>query len=186
MSGRNTALDRARTALTVLVVIHHAIIPYSYYGHAVALTWRGFDGSVRANDSFFMAAFFFLSGLVVWPSLRRISTSQFLSDRALRLALPFAVVALSLMPLAYYALELRRPDHLGFAAFWWKTVTVGPWLSGPVWFVWALLTFDVLAATIYRIAPDAPASITRQTLSGYSRPLVYFIAFALLTPKCSR
>lgn len=181
MSGRNIALDRTRTALTVLVVIHHAIIPYTYYGHADAQTWLGFDGVVLANDSFFMAAFFFLSGLFVWPSLRRKSTSQFLGDRALRLALPFTVAALVLMPLAYYALELRRPDHLGFGAFWWQTVTVGPWPSGPVWFVWVLLAFDVLAATIYRIAPESPAPINRLSLSGYTRPLVFFIAFAAVT-----
>lgn len=181
MSGRNIALDRSRTALTVLVVIHHAIIPYTYYGHADAQTWLGFDGIVLANDSFFMAAFFFLSGLFVWPSLRRKSTIQFLGNRALRLALPFAVAALLLMPLAYYALELRRPDHLSFAAFWWKTVTAGPWPSGPIWFVWVLLAFDVLAATIYRIAPDATAPINRLSLAGYSRPVVFFIAFAAVT-----
>jgi len=181
MSGRNVALDRARTALTVLVVIHHAIIPYTYYGHADAPTWLGFDGIVLANDSFFMASFFFLSGLFVWPSLRRKSTWQFLDDRVLRLALPFAVAALLLMPLAYYALELHRPDPLGFGAFWWKTVTVGPWPSGPVWFIWVLLAFDVLAALVYRMAPDFPAPINRLSHAGYSRPLVYFIAFAVVT-----
>lgn len=181
MSGRNVALDRARTALTVLVVIHHAIIPYTYYGHADAPTWLGFDGIVLANDSFFMASFFFLSGLFVWPSLRRKSTWQFLDDRVLRLALPFAVAALLLMPLAYYALELHRPDPLGFGAFWWKTVTVGPWPSGPVWFIWVLLAFDVLAAMVYRIAPNFPAPINRLSLAGYSRPWVYFVAFAVVT-----
>lgn len=181
MSGRNIALDRTRTALTVVVVIHHSIIPYTYYGHADTHTWLGFDGIVLANDSFFMAAFFFLSGLFVWPSLRRKSTGQFLGDRALRLALPFTVAALVLMPPAYYALELQRPDHLSFAAFWWKTVTVGPWPSGPVWFIWVLLAFDMLAATIYRIAPDAPTPINRLSLAGYSRPQIFFIAFAAVT-----
>jgi len=29
MSARNDALDRTRTAMTVLVVIHHAVIPYT-------------------------------------------------------------------------------------------------------------------------------------------------------------
>src|SRR3569623_1104190 len=181
MSGRSAALDRTRTALPVLVVIHHAIIPYTYYGHADAQTWLGFDGIVLANDSFFMAGFFFLSGLFVWPSLRRKTTSQVQGDRALRLALPFAVAALLLMPLAYYALELRRPDHLSLGAFWWKTVTVGPWPSGPVWFVWVLLMFDVLAATIYRIAPDSLAPINRLSLSGYSRPVAFFVAIAVVT-----
>ena len=49
------------------------------------------------------------------------------------------------------------PD-ISFAAFWWKTVTVGPWPSGPVWFVWVLLALDVLAALLYRTVAR-PASI---------------------------
>ena len=85
MSARNAALDRARTGLTVLVVIHHAVIPYTYYGYADTHRWLGFDGIILATDSFFMALFFLLSGLFVWPSLQRKSVANFLHDRLLRL-----------------------------------------------------------------------------------------------------
>ncbi len=85
MPGRNAALDRARTALTVLVVIHHAIIPYTHFGHADHKTWLGFDAVVLATDSFFMALFFFLSGLFTWPSLQHKTIGHFLRDRLLRL-----------------------------------------------------------------------------------------------------
>src|SRR6266700_3827599 len=37
-STRNAALDRARTFLTLVVVLHHSVIPYTYFGH----TDRGF------------------------------------------------------------------------------------------------------------------------------------------------
>ncbi len=30
---RNLSLDRARTFLTLVVLLHHAVIPYTYYGH---------------------------------------------------------------------------------------------------------------------------------------------------------
>ena len=30
---RNAALDRARTFLTLVVLLHHAVIPYTYFGH---------------------------------------------------------------------------------------------------------------------------------------------------------
>ena len=115
--GRNLALDRARTFLTVVVVIHHAVIPYTYFGHTDPTSWIGFDMVVLANDSFFMAMFFFLSGLFVWPGLGHKEPLTFLRERLLRLGLPFAVAALTVIPLAYYALALRQmpgdaaPDH---------------------------------------------------------------------------
>ena len=62
---------------------------------------------VTATDSFFMAAFFFLSGLFVWPSLSASRRQAHLRDRLLRLGLPFAIAAVTVIPLAYYAIALR-------------------------------------------------------------------------------
>ena len=31
--ARNAALDRARTFLTLVVLFHHSVIPYTYFGH---------------------------------------------------------------------------------------------------------------------------------------------------------
>ena len=101
--ARNAALDRGRTFITMLVLIHHSVIAYTYFGHTDRDAFLGFDCVVMFNDSFFMAAMFFLSGLFVWPSLPRKETGWFLRDRGWRLGLPFVVCALLLMPLAYYA-----------------------------------------------------------------------------------
>src|SRR3982074_2310544 len=79
--ARNAALDRARTFLTLVVVLHHAVIPYTYFGHTDAKSWIGFDAVVLATDSFFMAMFFFLSGLFVWPSLTHKAPRYFFRDR---------------------------------------------------------------------------------------------------------
>ena len=68
---RNAALDRTRTFLTLVVLLHHAVIPYTYFGHTDPKSWIGFDVIVLATDSFFMAMFFFLSGLFVWAGLAR-------------------------------------------------------------------------------------------------------------------
>ncbi len=177
-STRNAALDRARTFITVLVLVHHSVIAYTYYGHTDPQSFLGFDGVVLFTDSFFMSAMFFLSGLFVWPSLQRKGIGWFLRDRWWRLGLPFIVAALILMPVAYYAVELRRQD-IGFAAFWWKTVTVGPWPSGPAWFVWVLLALDVLAAVVYRAAPGIVAAIGRLSLASYARPGLFFRAMLI-------
>src|SRR5467141_716605 len=80
-STRNAALDRARTFLTLVVLLHHAVIPYTYFGHTDPKEWIGFDMIVLATDSFFMAMFFFLSGLFVWPSIARKGPLNHLTDR---------------------------------------------------------------------------------------------------------
>src|ERR1700704_3217458 len=149
--ARNAALDRARTFLTLVVVLHHAVIPYTYFGHTDAKSWIGFDAIVLATDSFFMAMFFFLSGLFVWPGLSRKTPRSFLVDRLFRLGLPFVIAAFTIIPIAYYALELQEgyyapelhaQSSAGFVNFWWQMITVGPWPSGPLWFLWVLLSFD--------------------------------------------
>jgi hypothetical protein len=177
-STRNAALDRARTFITLLVLVHHSVIAYTYYGHTDPQSFLGFDGVVLFTDSFFMSAMFFLSGLFVWPSLQRKGIGWFLRDRWWRLGLPFIVAALILMPAAYYAVELRRQD-ISFAAFWWNTVTVGPWPSGPAWFVWVLLALDVLAAVVYRAAPGIVAAIGRLSLASHARPGLFFRALLI-------
>src|SRR5216684_4408128 len=81
---RNPSLDRARTFLTLVVLTHHAVIPYTYFGHTDPKSFFGFDMIVLATDSFFMAMFFFLSGLFVWPGIARKGPLNYLSDRLLR------------------------------------------------------------------------------------------------------
>src|SRR5260370_20869788 len=66
---RVAALDRARTLITLLVVLHHSVINYTYFGHGDRMRWLGFDLVVLFNDSFFMACMFFISGLFVSGSL---------------------------------------------------------------------------------------------------------------------
>src|SRR6202171_3268326 len=102
---RNARLARPRTFLTLVVLIHHAVIPYTYFGHTDPKSWIGFDMIVLATDSFFMAMFFFLSGLFVWPGIARKGPLNYLSDRLLRLALPFVICALTVLPIACFGLR---------------------------------------------------------------------------------
>src|ERR1700761_9779207 len=82
---RNPALDRTRTFLTLVVLLHHSVIPYTYFGHTDPKSWIGFDMIVLATDSFFMAMFFFLSGLFAWSGIARKGALNYLTDRLLRL-----------------------------------------------------------------------------------------------------
>jgi hypothetical protein len=179
--ARNFSIDRARTFLTLVVLVHHAVIPYTYFGHTDPKFWIGFDCVVLATDSFFMAMFFFLSGLFVWPSLVHKAPRTFFRDRFLRLGLPFVIAAFTIIPIAYYAISMRQHPDIGFTEFWWKTITVGPWPSGPVWFVWVLLAFDLTASLLYRISPTLLDPINRLSLRGYERPADFWLFLVAVT-----
>jgi Acyltransferase family len=174
-AGRNLVYDRARTFIILLVLLHHAVIPYTYYGHTDAQSLLAFDGLVVFDDSYFMAAMFLLSGLFVWPSLTHKGIGVFLRDRLLRLGLPLAICAIVLMPLAYYTIELRQHGST-FTGFWWQMVTKGPWPSGPAWFIGVLLGFDMLAAIVYRAIPGCVEALGELSCASLKRPAYAFWA----------
>ena len=178
---RNASLDRSRTFLTLVVLLHHAVIPYTYFGHTDPKSWIGFDCVVLATDSFFMAMFFFLSGLFVWTGLARKGIEKYFLGRLLRLGLPFVICALTIIPLAYYAISLRQHPDVSFADFWWKTVTVGPWPSGPIWFLWVLFAFNLVAMLLYRLWPNLLAPINRLSLRGHDHPAKFFLVMLAVT-----
>src|ERR1700758_4050146 len=90
-SGRVTALDRARTFITLLVLLHHSVVNYTHFGTGDRARWLGFDLIVLFNDSFFMACMFFISGLFVHDSLTRRGPANFIGSRAWRLGIPYLV-----------------------------------------------------------------------------------------------
>ena len=136
---------------------------------------------VLATDSFFMAMFFFLSGLFAWPGIARKGPLNYLADRLLRLGLPFVICAFTVIPLAYYAISLRHHPEIGFSEFWWNTITKGPWPSGPIWFLWVLFAFDVVACLLYRLSPNLLDPINRLSLHGRRRPAVFFAVMLAVT-----
>src|SRR5271170_6633303 len=105
---RIAALDRARTLITLLVLLHHSVVNYTYFGSGDRMRWLGFDLIVLFNDSFFMACMFFIFGLFVHDSLARRQPQDFLRRRAWRLGAPFLVSIFVIMPIAYYADFLRH------------------------------------------------------------------------------
>ena len=178
---RNAALDRARTFLTLVVLLHHAVIPYTYFGHTDPKSWIGFDMIVLATDSCFMAMFFFLSGLFVWPGIARKGPANYLRDRLTRLGLPFVICAFTIIPIAYYAISLRQHPEIGFTEFWWTTITKGPWPSGPIWFLWVLFGFDLVACVLFRLSRNLLDPINRLSLRGRRRPAEFFAVMFAVT-----
>jgi len=183
--ARIPAFDRARTCITLLVLVHHSVVNYTYFGNGDHMRWLGFDLVVLFNDSFFMACMFFISGLFVRDSLARRGPAEFLKNRARRLGIPFLLSIFVLMPIAYYPTFLRYhlpgTTDFNFFHFWWHTLTVGPWPSGPAWFLWVLLALDAIAALIWAIAPDTIAALGRLIYSLRNRAMTAFVAFMIFS-----
>jgi len=199
---RDIPLGCLRSFLTVLVVLHHAVIAYCQFvpppAHSLteqpwlwtafpivdAHRWGLADLIVGFDDTFFMSLMFLVAGVFAWPSLVRKGAGDYLRDRARRLGLPFLVAAGLLAPLAYYPSWLANvaPAHAGpFVSQW---LAIGAWPAGPAWFLWVLLAFGALAALAYRIAPRAGESFGRIAARIGTRPSVAWLALILVSALC--
>jgi len=175
---RIVPLDRSRTSITLLVVLYHSVINYTYYGiGGDRMRWIGFDGVVLFCDSFFMACMFFISGLFVRDSLARRGAGNYLASRVWRLGVPYLVSVLVIMPIAYYRYWLQ----FDFAHYYWQMITVGPWSAGSAWFLLTLLAFDAIAALVWVTAPRSIDALGLWVNRVRGRPMVAFAAFILFS-----
>lgn len=185
-SPRSCALDYLRAAITVLVVLLHAILAYPTWGrfnptdyvHTAPvidpITSRAFDLFPALLNNFFMALMFFISGLFVWKSLAKKGAASFLKDRWRRLGISFVVSLAVIMPLAYYPAFLLTGAEENVLSYWfgWS------WNSGPAWFLSMLLGFNLLAAIAFRVAGQ-----TRRAVPGVlvMQPGAFFLALVALS-----
>jgi surface polysaccharide O-acyltransferase-like enzyme len=184
-AARIVAFDRARTFTTLLVVIHHSVVNFTWFGNGDRNRWLGFDLIVLFNDSFFMAFMFLLSGLFVHESLSRRGAVGYLRRRAWRLGVPLLISIFVLIPIAYYASFLRYhlpgTTDFNFFHYWWRMITIGPWPSGQSWFLWVLLSFELIAVAIWSLAPKIFADFGRLISTLRDRPITAFAAFLVVS-----
>ncbi len=191
------ALDNLRAFVILLVLSFHSVLAYldflpaspfafddpPYLWRAFPVVdqtrWFGFDLFCAWQDVFLMSLFFFLSGLFVWPSLKRKGTWIFLHDRVLRLGVPFALVVTLLMPLANYPTYLQTATDPSFIGFWRHWLALPFWPCGPMWFLWLLLAADFVAAGLNRYVPRWVDALIRFSSTAGARPARYFAALVI-------
>jgi surface polysaccharide O-acyltransferase-like enzyme len=181
---RIVALDRARTFITLQVVLFHSVINYTYFGHGDRERWLGFDLVVLFDDSFFMACMFFISGLFVSGSLARRRPADFLGRRAWRLGVPFLISIFVVMPIAYYPSFVRyHPPGTDFNFFhyYWETLTIGPWSSGSAWFLWVLLALNAITTLLWAVAPRTIKALGQFIGALRDRPVTAFAGFLVFS-----
>lgn len=193
------ALDNLRAFVILLVLAFHSSLaylsflppqpfsfdkpPFSWRAFPIidSHRWLGLDLFCAWQNVFLMTLFFFLSGLFVWPSLKRKGVPQFLSGRMLRLGLPFALVVALMMPVANYPTYLQTAADPGVAAYWLHFLSLPFWPSGPMWFLWLLLAADLAAAGLTKLMPRWGDRLGR--LSGFAedKPLAYLAGLLSLS-----
>jgi len=155
MADRDLYVDRLRTAMTALVILHHTAVTYGGSGGWFyrEIETSGSTSSMlltlfcATNQAYFMGMFFLLAGYFTPGALERKGYARFLGDRSLRLGLPLLAFGLVLGPVTAAMVDYAHGD--GF----WPTI-VWLWqhkrfINGPLWFVQALLLFS-LAYCLWR------------------------------------
>jgi peptidoglycan/LPS O-acetylase OafA/YrhL len=169
MAQRDLYIDRLRSVMTVMVILHHTAITYGAPG---GWFWTELKPSaapssllltlfVTTNQAYFMGFFFFLAGYFTPASLERKGYPRFVGDRFLRLGLPLLAFGLLLGPLTAAIVNYAQGD-----GFW----LVFPWLwrhrefiNGPLWFAQALLIFS-LAYCVWRAVAGSALSLSERTV----------------------
>lgn len=182
-------VDTLRTALVMLVVLHHVALIYGagapfYYVEppfTEPLTFLLLLVFILVNQSWFMGAFFLLAGYFTPGSFERKGAGLFLKDRLLRLGIPLLVFYFVLNPLSSLATYLMPPSLTG--------ITTPPsWEAypkligmGPMWFVAMLLIFSGAYAAWRSLTRNRTPSQRASTFPGYLRISVFMALLAALS-----
>jgi peptidoglycan/LPS O-acetylase OafA/YrhL len=80
------------------------------------------------------------------------------------------------MPVAYYPVYRVTAVDPSWSAFWSHWIALPFWPSGPMWFLWLLLVFNVAAAGLFWLAPRAGEALGKLSAKAGSHPGRFFIA----------
>jgi peptidoglycan/LPS O-acetylase OafA/YrhL len=200
MSNTSLSLSNLRAFAIVLVVGFHSALayvvlkpsplplaapPYAWKAFPISdpAQWFGLDLLCALPYVTLMQLMFFLSGLFVWQSLRRKGVATFVLDRLWRLGLPFILGVAVLMPVTHYPVYAVSALNQSWPDFWEQWLSVPFWHSGPLWFLWVLVAFDLAAAALFRVAPalgDRLAGYAARAADAPGRSFVVFAAAAAL------
>ncbi len=168
MAARELYIDRLRSVMTALVLLHHTAITYGapggwFYNElrpsssiaSILLTFF-----VATNQAYFMGFFFLLAGYFTPASLERKGYTKFIADRFVRLGIPLLVFIVIIGP--FTAALVTAAEGRGF----WSTIlwlwSHGRIINGPLWFAQALLMF-CLVYCAWRAPFGAPLKTSPRT-----------------------
>src|SRR5262249_32301381 len=199
MSKTSLALNNLRGYAIMIVIAFHSCIayivnqsatspafdapPYDWQAHPIVDADRfiGFDLFCALQFLYMMQLMFFLSGLFVWPSLRRKGPGQFLLDRFLRLGVPFLIGIYLLMPLAYYPVYRVTAAHPRWSQYFAQLWALPFTPTGPLWFLSFAFAVNMVCAAIYWVAPRTGELLTRLSARAADHPVRLCVALVIVS-----
>ena len=180
-------VDNLRTALTALVVIHHAALGYSnipgwyYVEPPTDSSATLLDVLLLLNQAFFMGAFFLISALFVPGSYDRKGAGRFLRERLLRLGVPLLLWLLVLRPLVTVgryteARDAAAQHGTGLSDWQFYLLSFNP---GPMWFVEVLFVFSALYVLWRRLAGESRPASGSAPATGRAPGAVAIVGFVI-------
>ena len=183
MAQRDLYIDRLRSVMTAMVLLHHTAITYGapggwfWYelhpsGSPTSLLFTLF---VSTNQAYFMGFFFLLAGYFTPASLERKGYGHFICNRFLRLGLPLLAFGLLLGPLTAAIANVGNGGHFWptFVHLWQRK----QFINGPLWFAQALLIFS-LAYCLFRRFFGTPLTSIERNPKPVPSYLWWFISAA--------
>jgi peptidoglycan/LPS O-acetylase OafA/YrhL len=181
MAQRDLYIDRLRSVMTALVILHHTAITYGGSGGWFyrEVETSGAPSSIlltlfcATNQAYFMGFFFLLAGYFTPAALERKGHARFIAERFLRLGLPLLVFGFFLGPLTVAIVNYAQGDGFWpvFGYLWHHK----QFINGPLWFAQALLIFS-LAYCAWRVAFGAPLKDTQRVPKPIPRPLGWLLS----------
>jgi glucans biosynthesis protein C len=199
MQKTSLALNNLRGYAIIIVVAFHSCIayianqpatspafdapPYAWQANPIVDPDRflGFDLFCALQFLYMMQLMFFLSGLFVWPSLRRKGPGQFLWDRFLRLGVPFLLGVYLLMPLAYYPVYRITATDPSWSQYFAHLYALPFTPTGPLWFLSFAFALNIVCAAIYWLAPRTGETVARLSAKAADHPVGFCLALAAVS-----
>ncbi|MCH9608836.1 MAG: hypothetical protein S4CHLAM45_06470 [Chlamydiales bacterium] len=174
-----------RLFLILLVIAHHSLVSYTFgeggaiISNPIQIKWL--TVFLAIDTTFFMGLLFFISGYFVPSSYDKSTPLNYLWKKVLRLILPTAVTALTVIPLAFYIgyLSKNPTPQLNL----WEYVTTifftrKHFTFDHTWFLIQLFCY-MFIYLIYRLIRKKPATAKPFTLENYHMLSYFVFLFAI-------
>lgn len=180
-------LDHLRGFAFALMAIDHAL-------HGYALNWGRFwffqdndrsavfDYMYMHNNSIIIPLLFFVIGTFVIPGLEKYGLKEYLKNRFFRYVIPFLIgVPISVPILSYPKYVTNVAPGIGFFDYWVNVFFTEKLQAGPLWVVYALLLYTLIAIGVYLYLPRVFKAFASMIQWMMKRPLKGFLCVGVFS-----
>ncbi len=169
-------IDNLRTMLTMLVVLHHLAVTYTwsvgwYYHEPLGegAAFHVLSVFIRLTQAFFMGAFFLIAAYFIPGSYERRGALSFIDERILRLVIPLLIYRFGIAPAISVSVGWFAYDRRPSVAAYWDSER-----SGPLWFLELLLVLTAGWLLWQRVWPARMVAVPPSSAPPTRRGVVTF------------